>query len=107
MDKWTKLPKWVQMELQTLQANVEYWKDKATEAAAENPDDTDTFLSGGCRSDDKGLPKGSSIKFTLNKKFETRVDVCVRGDTLKIMGDDSIIILPTAANCIDIKFRDR
>jgi hypothetical protein len=101
MSDVTKLPKWAQQHIQTLEQNVRYYERQAYEACSTDPLATDTHVDTMLdRNDMRGLPKGSTIRFTLGKQ---RVSVRVAGHQLDVRSDGApIFVKPWACNHVTI-----
>lgn len=100
MSDVTKLPKWAQQRIATLEANVEYQMRQAYEATT--PGASDTYVDNlGPESELRGLPVGARIRFHVGK---TRYSVYVQDGELHVRSDgDPLRIKPWACNSITIK----
>lgn len=102
------LPKWAQQEMERLQQNADYWEARATVG----PDDSDTFAFSSPRytslgQEPKPLGRGERIFFHLNEDRDLRSGGMVtayvsRSGLLEVSVDDTLIVLPRAANSIQI-----
>ena len=56
-----KLPRWARMRIEKAEANVEFWKRKALEAANVSPGATNVVIVDG--TEERGLPLDSVVRF--------------------------------------------
>jgi hypothetical protein len=102
----TKLPKWAQQRITTLQANEEYWRRKALEAASAG-DGTNTTIYNYHRDGEEvlGLPNNTTIRFKVGK---ARINVRVDGDKLDVRSDgDPLLVKPWACNAVTVTTEKR
>ena len=96
----TRLPKWAQQRIATLEANVAHYKRKAFEAASADPTDTDTTIETWGDAP-LGLPRGTAIRFKLGR---ARITVRIDGDKLDVRSDgDPLNVRPWACNAVTVK----
>lgn len=101
MSNITRLPKWAQQRIETLEQNVRYYERQAYEAASTDPTATDTHVDR-FEGRDKiaGLPRGSTIRFTVGK---ATISVRVAGHQLDVRSDgDPIHVKPWACNNVTV-----
>ncbi len=101
--RFSKLPKWAQIEIEHLRANAARASQELKEALG-GPDDSN------CRvrdylEDDKNLPRHALIEFDIGKSRIT-ARVGRDDDVLYISGDRAISIEPRAANVVTITLKD-
>ncbi len=101
-----RLPKWAQQEITRLNANVEYWKARATVG----PENSDTFLD---PYGDPPTPLGKRpvVEFHLgpdrfNDRIRVNVEAGGRGE-LYVAGGTTLKITPWATNVVKISTEKR
>lgn len=97
----SKLPKWAQRRISTLESNVSYWRDQVESAIS---GDTNVFMdTAGKRI---GLPMDTCIIFII-EGGEIRANVTTRG--LSIHGETfriaDMFISPESSNSVKIGFK--
>lgn len=100
----SKLPKWAQQRIETLERNVDYWREKAMDG----PADSDTFIRryiDNGRTKGQPLGKGETIVFVAEQAdtyYESRgVEVTRMQDgsiSVRTIGGGRLAFLPSASN---------
>jgi ribosomal protein L6P/L9E len=97
MNDVTKLPKWAQEHIKKLECRV---SEIDARIAAENGPDTRVQQLFGAR-EHKNL--GDRVTVRFNIKGHEHIDVSMRDDHIYVSGISTIIITPTASNCIQVR----
>lgn len=97
-----KLPKWAQSKVNVLQMRLRESKEELTRIKANKPSDTIVgFKSSHEKEPVQYLKNGQLITFMINNNYFM---VKVKNNSLDIMGNISILIIPKASNTCEIKF---
>lgn len=94
----TKLPKWAQTRIDTLERNNAYLKA----VLAEGPEDSDTFADPYSDSP-RPLGKRTMIRFDVGDSSREHFDVRLEGDVLEVYGGSALMLRPHAANVVKLK----
>jgi hypothetical protein len=99
----TKLPKWAQMHIEVLQADVEYRDRQLGEMAS--PDAKVQLVQG--MNENRGLPDEARVRFRLGDKRIT-VHISRYDNVLDInSADGALQVEPSASNHIYVRVKDR
>ena len=94
-----KLPRWAQILINKLQADVVCWKEKALAASSPNAEDTNTFVIP-IIEPNRGLPPDTIIGFKLGKETVT---VQAKKDRLQVRASMvDALIHPVASNVFEV-----
>ncbi len=95
-----------QNELKVAQMRAEEYQAKIDALFGDAP--TNTFYSDILNSQLKDYPltPGANIKFKVGK-YGQSIQARIRNGTLEIKGDSDVLISPLAANCFEIRIRER
>lgn len=105
-ENFDRLPKWAQQRIETLEANVDYWKKKATAG----PENSNTFVTTHGLEVDQPLGTGPTVRFMLKGEvahaWRNSVDARVTKEgRLLLMGTDSIAVFPQSSNVVEVELR--
>lgn len=103
MSDVSKLPKWAQQKIDTLERDVAHWKEKATAG----PEESDTFVA--FSSERRPLGKRAYIEFQVLPGHRGQITAYLDDDAgeLVIHGGDRIMVLPQASNAIRLRMERR
>lgn len=103
------LPKWAQWKFEALQREVEYLREENQVLRGEYPKSNIALMRLGRGSlglSEMWLPERDYIRFFLKASKDYpdgfHVDCYVRNGELNVMGESSIVILPSASNVVNI-----
>lgn len=101
-DKFFKLPKYAQNEINRLRNDVEYYKKKVNQI--EGKEETNVYLVEGLLSDARPLPKNSHIMFVVNpdEKIFQRIQISIKMNRIEVSGDRTLRIEPRTSNAVHI-----
>ncbi len=89
----SKLPKWAQQRIATLEREAAYWQARALDG----PEGSNTAVNEGMKL--KPLEHGAEIRFQLGEHWVEHIDVRIDKDgLLQLMGGDGIAIYPSSSN---------
>lgn len=96
----TKLPKWAQQRIQTLERNLEHYKKRLEAGPANSRVFADPYS-------DARRPLGwdTVIQFDLGEEGEwgKKIEVRIDGKGVKVMGGSRLAVFPSAANSIQVR----
>ncbi len=101
--QFSRLPKAVQQDINTLRANLERAEKKLNTMLGKGK--TNVHIHN--YPENIPLPKNSEITFKVGDKYRDRFDVRIRDEGIYIMGLESLIVLPESSNVVLIKRRER
>jgi len=101
-DKFFKLPKYAQNEINKLRNDVEYYKKKVNQI--EGKEETNVYLTEGRIDNARPLPKNSQVMFVIKpeEKLYQQIEVRIREGRLEVSGYRTLRIEPRASNVIHI-----
>jgi hypothetical protein len=110
MNDESKLPRWARQELDSLRAEVARVSGQLATLRGEcEQSDTSVLATGRGRAttDELWLPNGSEVGFYVAgshgwRNGRVRIDCAVRAGQVRVMGDDSIVVLPQSSNVVTI-----
>ena len=91
----SKLPKWVRQRLDVAEIQIKECDKRLSELAGDS--ETDVYYRVGV--EEKPLPKGSRIRFSLSEGY---IDCNVADDKVEICASERLIIQPRAANVVEV-----
>lgn len=94
MNDITKLPKWAQTEIERLQADLDYYREKLRQVG---DGDTEVWVRSHAIGEHEPLPRGTHIIFKLPNGG---TEVSAVGETLELYGRSggSLAVLPRSSN---------
>jgi hypothetical protein len=96
---YSKLPKWVQLEIIKLRADVEYARAKLSLG----PDDALIFADPYNESPRPIGDKNTTVEFRLGENWNDRVRVRIENGELYINGGQTLAVTPWASNVIKVR----
>lgn len=97
----TKLPQWAQQRIQTLEANITYYREREREVGT--PGESDTEIVRYADGENVSLPSGERIRFKLSKN--DHVDVYIKDGRLTVHGLQQLAIVFNSGNLFYVEPR--
>lgn len=102
-----KLPQWARFRIEILERDVEFYQHQHQAHQVTGEEATDTIIPGYGIEADRWLPKGSCIRFYLDRGGITGwIDCQLRDGKVEVMGGTTLILTPQASNVVKIKLEE-
>lgn len=99
--RFERLPKWAQQEIERLERDLAYAKERLAEGDSESRVFADPYA-------DPPRPLGydTAVEFRFGDHWSDKIHIRIDGDGLKVMGGSRLSITPEAANVVRIGTRE-